>query len=74
MVLENKVVQILKLSKNDFNKKFAPKLLFFIIGKDSDDSYNRKFTLKVRFWHFFLTNCPWMDSQSTVVSFEYVEC
>ena len=30
MVLENKMVQKLKLSKNNFNKTCAPKLLFFI--------------------------------------------
>ena len=40
MILENKVYQKLKLSKHNFNKKCAPKLLFLIekkIQKDSDD-------------------------------------
>ena len=33
IILENKVVQKLKLSKNDCNKTWAPKLLFFIEKK-----------------------------------------
>ena len=41
MILENKVLQKLKLSKNYFNKKYAPKLVLLIenkIQKDSDYS------------------------------------
>ena len=30
MILENRVVQILKLEKNDFYKKWYPELIFFI--------------------------------------------
>ena len=40
IILENKVFQKLKFSKNVNNKKRCPKLLFFDqkkIGKDSDD-------------------------------------
>ena len=37
MVLENKRVQKLKLSKNDFDKTCASKLLFFIEKKNQKD-------------------------------------
>ena len=30
MILENKVFQKLKFSKNNFNKKYPPKLIFLI--------------------------------------------
>ena len=73
MLLENKAFQELKLSKKIFfYKKCSSKQLFLIekiIQKYSDDSWHRKFTLKIRFWHF-LTNC---QNYSTVVSFEYVD-
>ena len=44
-ILENKVFEKSKVSKNDFKKKFALKLLFLIEKnkKDSDDSWQRKF-------------------------------
>ena len=45
-VLINKVFQKLSLIKNVFNKKCADKSLFSI---KLDDSWHRKFTLKVRF-------------------------
>ena len=41
MILENKVVQKLKLEKKVFYKKWSPKLIFFneeITQKDSEDS------------------------------------
>ena len=38
--------------------------------KDSNDFWQRKFTLKVRLWHF-LTTSQWMKSQNTLISFEY---
>ena len=56
MILENEVVQKLKLSKNNLNKECALKLVFII---------------EVRFWHF-LANCQPLNSQSTVVSFDYI--
>ena len=40
IILESKVIQKLMLSKNDSNKKCAPKLIFFnekTIEKDSDN-------------------------------------
>ena len=40
MILENKVVQKLKLEKNDFYKKWSPKLIFlneFFFEKKSVD-------------------------------------
>ena len=43
----------LKLPKNHFNKKCAPKLLFFNekkIQKDLDDFGDKKFTSKVQFF------------------------
>ena len=59
IILETKVFQNLKLSKNDFNKRIA---LFKIIILDWKKNLKRWdnfghwiFTLKVRFWHF-LTN------------------
>ena len=58
MILENKVVQKLKLEKKVFNKKWSPKLIFINekkIQKQSVDIWHRKSTLKVQFWHF-LTN------------------
>ena len=45
-------------SKNDNNKKCAPKLIFFNekkIEKDSDNFWHRKLTLKVTFWSHFDT-------------------
>ena len=39
--LENNVFQPLKLSKNHFHKKFAPKLLF-LIEKKKDSDKNKK--------------------------------
>ena len=40
IILENKVVQRLMLSKNVNNKKFAPKLIFFNAKKIEKDSDN----------------------------------
>ena len=58
-------------SKFFFYKKCAPKRVFFNEKKkDSNDSWHRQFTLKVRFWHLLMTS-QWMDSQNTVVSFNY---
>ena len=47
-------------------------IVFFIEKnqKDVNDTLCRKFTLKIKCWHF-LTTSQWMDSQSTVFSFEY---
>ena len=47
----NKVVQKLKLSKNNFNKKCAPKQVLFIEKNLNDlkDFLHRKFTWKIRF-------------------------
>ena len=59
MILENKVVQKLKLEKNLFYKKWSPKLIFlneFFFEKIRLTFWHWKLTLKVRFWHF-LTNC-----------------
>jgi len=75
MILENKMVHKLKLSKDYFYKNCAPQLLFLIEKnnqKKSDDSRLRKLSLKVRFGHF-LKNCHGMNSKSTVVFFEYVD-
>ena len=47
IILENKVVQKLKLPKNDVNKKCATKPIFQKIR-------HRKLTLKVRFWLFLI--------------------
>ena len=47
----NKIFQILILSNNVKNKRFAPKLIFFNekkIEKDSDDFLHRKLTLTAR--------------------------
>ena len=56
-ILENKVVQILKLKKNVFYKKWSPKLILIMtfFWKKSVDFCYRKLTLKVQFQHF-LTN------------------
>ena len=60
MLLENNVIQKLKLQK----KMFTNVLL------------NRKkcerFTLKMRFWHF-LIHAQQLNSQITMISFEYVD-
>ena len=69
----NKVVLKLKSAKNAFYKKGALKLIFInekFFLKDSDDFWHRKFTLKVQNWHF-LTNCPQMETQNLVISFDY---
>ena len=55
MILPFEVVLKLKLPRNHFNKKCAPKILFLIEKKnqkDSDDFWHRKFTFKVQFSHF----------------------
>ena len=47
----NKVVLKLKSAKNAFQKKCAPRLIFFdeiFFQKDSDNFLHRKFTLKVQ--------------------------
>ena len=57
-ILEKKVVQKLKFSENDNNKKPFSKLIFFNekkIQKDSKDFWHRKLTLKVRLRHFLTT-------------------
>jgi hypothetical protein len=58
MILPFEVVLKLKLPKNNFNKKCAPKILFLNekkIQKDSNDFCHRKFTLKVQFQHFAMS-------------------
>ena len=62
------------LSKNVNNKTCAPKLVFFNkkIEKYSDDFLHRKFTLKVRFWHF-LTTRHYVNSQDEIISFEDID-
>ena len=53
--LENKVVQKLKFSKNDKNKKPSSKLIFFSEKKKSERFewfWHRKLTLNVRFRYF----------------------
>ena len=55
IILGNKVILRLMLSKNVNNKKWAPELIFFNekkIEKDLDDFCHRKLTLKVKLWHF----------------------
>ena len=50
------------LSKNVNDKKCIPELIFFNekkIEKDSDNFLRRKFTLKVKYWHFFTP--PYFD-------------
>jgi hypothetical protein len=54
------------------NNKCAPKPLFFIekqIQKNLDNSRDKKFTLKVRFYNF-LTNCHSLHLQNTMILFE----
>ena len=78
MILENKVVQKLKLENNVFNKKWCPKLIFLNeknkINKilsifDIKDSQILIF--KVRFW-LFLTNCH-SSADFFIFSFEHVD-
>ena len=48
----------MKFWKNVNNKKHAPKLTLFnaeTIGKDSDNFWHKKLTLKFRNWHFLIT-------------------
>ena len=52
IILENKVIWKLMLSKNVNNKKCAPKLIFFNNEKSRNDFWHRKLTLKVKFWHY----------------------
>ena len=55
------------------NKTCAPKLIFFNEKKkekDSDDFWCRKFTLKVKFWHF-LTPPHYTNLQNSMISFDY---
>ena len=71
MILENKVVQKLKLSKNYFYKKCAPKWVFF-----NDLKRFRKirmiFDIENSLWKSDFDNFDdQMDSQNTVVSFDY---
>ena len=63
------------LSKNVNNKKCAPELVFFNenkIEKDSDDHWQRKLTLKVKFWHF-LTARHKSKTQNSIISLGYVD-
>ena len=67
IVLENKVVQKLKLKKLNLissNKKKSYKIrqVFF----------HWKLTFKVQFWHFLMNHYS-LYSQNTMLSFEYVE-
>ena len=54
MILVNKVLQKLKVSKNVNNKKRTSKLIFFNEKrwKDLDNFWCRKLTLNIRNWHF----------------------
>ena len=58
------------LSKNVDNKICASKLLVFInekkTEKDSDNFWDRKLTLKVKFWHF-LTPPHYTNSQKKIL-------
>ena len=42
------------------------------IQEDPDDFLHRKMTLKVKFWHF-LTPPYYTNSQSSIISFGYVD-
>ena len=59
IILENKVIKKLMLSKNVNNKKCAPKLVFFNKNQDSDDFWHRKLWLWKSdfgtFWHLPIT-------------------
>ena len=47
----------MNFSKNDNNKKHAPKVIFFNekkIEKEPDNFWHRKLTLKVRNWHLMI--------------------
>ena len=75
MVLENKVVQKLKLEKKVFYKKWSPKLIFlneFFFWNFFVNFWHKKLTLKVRFRHF-LTNWCSPYFQNKTVSFEHVD-
>ena len=51
IILESEVVQKLSLEKNDFTKKWSPKLIFLnenFFWKISVDFWHRKLTLKVQ--------------------------
>ena len=47
MILENKVVQKLKLEKNVFSKKWSPKLIF--INEKNSKKFHRFLTYKINF-------------------------
>ena len=75
MILENKVVQKLKLEKNNLNKKLSPELIFlneYFFWKNSADFWHRKLTLKVQFRHFLTNHNSSQDCFKTI-SFEHVD-
>ena len=72
-ILENKVVQKLKFSKNDNNEKPFSKLIFFNkkkLGK-AMDFWRRKLTLKVKFRHFLTFHVNICESQTKELFFFY---
>ena len=72
IILENKVIDKLMLTKNVNNKKCAPKFIFFNEKNQNGfgDFWHRKLTLKVKFW-YFLTAPHYSNFQNLVISFEY---
>jgi hypothetical protein len=68
IILDNKAIWKLMLSKNVNNKKCAPKFVLF--SKNLDDFWHRKLTLKVIFRHFF-TSSHYTNSQNSMISFDY---
>ena len=74
IILENKVVQKLKLEKNVFYRKWSPKIIFLndFFWKNSVDFWHRKLTLKVRFRHFLMNHYSSQGCFKTI-SFEHVE-
>ena len=71
IILENKVILKLILSKNVSNKNILLNSYCSMKKnqKDSDDFDIEKLTLKVKFWHF-LTSPHYTNSQNSMVSFD----
>ena len=72
IILENKVIWKLMLSKKVNNKNVLLNSYSSVKKnlKDSDDFWHRKFTLKVKFWHFGTPH--YTNLQNSIISFEYV--
>jgi hypothetical protein len=73
MMLENKVVQKLKLEKKICTKKWSSKLIFLndFFFFNSVDFVHRKLALKVRFQHFLTNHNSLQDYFKT--TFEHVD-